>query len=59
MEGGQRHHALAALPLVRRPGTRADLDECGKSRPPPGFDTRTVLPVDIRYTDSAIPSSRY
>jgi len=25
----------------------------GKSRPPPGFDTRTVQPVVIRHTDCA------
>jgi hypothetical protein len=47
--GGQRH-APAALPPVR-PGThciegwvgpRAGLDGCGKSRPQPGFDPRTI-----------------
>jgi hypothetical protein len=57
--GGQ-HHALAALPpgktwypLYRRlgGGPRAGLDGCGKSRPPPGFDPRTVQPVASRYTD--------
>ena len=32
-------------------GLRAGLDGCGKSRPPPGFDPRTVQPVAIRYTD--------
>jgi len=26
-------------------GSRAGLDRCGKSRPPPGFDLRTVHPV--------------
>jgi len=26
-------------------GHRAGLDRCGKSRPPPGFDPRTVQPV--------------
>ena len=31
--GGQRHHAPAALPLVRKASTLADLDECGKTRP--------------------------
>ena len=36
----------------RRGGTRAGLDRCGKSRPPPpGFDPRTVQPVASRYTD--------
>ena len=32
-------------------GPRAGLDGCGKSRPPPGFDPRTVQPVVNRYTD--------
>ena len=27
------------------------LDRCGKSRPPPEFDLRTVQPVGSRYTD--------
>jgi len=36
-------------------GPRAGLDRCGKSRPPPGFDTRTVRPVASRYTDWATP----
>jgi hypothetical protein len=31
-------------------GLRAGLDGCGKSRPPPGFDPRTVQPVASRYT---------
>jgi hypothetical protein len=34
---------------------RASLDGCGKSRPPPEFDPRTVLPVASHYTDYAIP----
>ena len=43
-----------------RPGThytggwvspRAGLAGCGKSRPPPGSDPRTVQPVASRYTD--------
>jgi len=33
-------------------GPRAGLDRCGKSYPPPGFDTPTVQPVASRYTDS-------
>jgi hypothetical protein len=37
-------------------GPRAGLDRCGKSRPPPGFDPRTVQPVASRYTDLAIPA---
>jgi hypothetical protein len=32
-------------------GPRAGLDVCEKSRPPPGFDPRTVQPVASRYTD--------
>jgi len=32
-------------------GPRAGLDKCGKSRPPSGFDPRTVHPVASRYTD--------
>ena len=32
-------------------GPRAGLDVCRKSRPPPGFDPRTVQPVASRYTD--------
>ena len=34
-------------------GPTAGLDRCGKSRPPPGFDPRTVQPVASRYTDYA------
>jgi len=30
---------------------RAHLDGCGKSRPPPGFDPRTVQPVASRFHD--------
>jgi hypothetical protein len=52
-------HAPAALYRWERPGTyctgnwvgpRAGLDRCGKSRPPPGFDPRTVQPVASRFT---------
>ena len=32
-------------------GSRAGLDRCGKSRPPPGFDPRTVEPVASRHID--------
>jgi len=32
-------------------GPRAGLDGCGKSRPPSGFDPRTLQPVTSRYTD--------
>jgi hypothetical protein len=34
-------------------GPRGGLDRCGKSRPPPGFDPRTVHPVASRYADYA------
>jgi hypothetical protein len=30
---------------------RAGMEGCGKSRPPPEFDPRTVQPVTSRYTD--------
>ena len=33
---------------------RAGVDVCGKFRPPPEFDPRTVQPVASRYTDCAI-----
>ena len=58
---GQRQAPAALYPL-ERPGThctggwvgpRAGLDNCGKSRPPPGFDPRTVQSVASRYTDYA------
>jgi hypothetical protein len=53
---GQRH----SLPLYpqERPrthciegwvGPTAGLDGCGKSHPPPGFDSQTVKSVAIRY----------
>jgi len=56
---GDKRHAPAALPRERYcahciggwVGLRAGLDGCGKSRPPPGFDPRTVQPVASRYTD--------
>ena len=32
-------------------GPRAGLEGCGKSRPTPGSDPRTVQPVASRYTD--------
>ena len=38
-------------------GLRAGLDRCGKFRPPPVFDPRTVQRVASRYTDWAIPAS--
>jgi hypothetical protein len=36
-------------------GPRAGLEGCGKSRPPPGFDPRTMQPVASGCTDWAIP----
>jgi hypothetical protein len=32
-------------------GPKADLDGCGKSRPPPGIDPRTDQPVACCYTE--------
>ena len=61
---GQRH-VPAALPTGKKlgahckgglVGARAGLDRCGKFRPPPGFDHRTVQPVASRYTDWVIPA---
>ena len=44
-------------PLCRRlGGPQSGLDGCGKSRHPPGFDTRTIQPVASSYTDWAIPA---
>jgi hypothetical protein len=41
-------------PLYRRVGgPQGRSGKCGKSRPPPGFDLRTVQPVASRYTDWA------
>ena len=61
LEGGegQRHDPAAPYPR-ERPGThctggwvgiRAGLDRCGKSRPPPEIDPRTVQPVGSCCTD--------
>jgi hypothetical protein len=56
---------LRPLYPLERPGThctgdwvgpRSGLDGCEKSRPPLGFDPRTVQPVASRYTDCAIPA---
>ena len=67
MEGGWSTHAPAALPSGKRTGTqcigggvgpRAGLDGWGKSRPPLGFNPRTVQPVASRYTDYAILAHR-
>ena len=57
-----QRHAPAVLyppkdpvPIVQEAGWApwAGLDRCGKSRPLPGFDPRTVQPVASRYTDHA------
>ena len=43
-----------------RLGPRTGLDRCGKSRPLPGFDPRTVQPVASSYTDYATrPTLRF
>ena len=39
-------------------GPRAGLDRCGKSRPPPRFDPRTVHSVASRYTAYDIRPTR-
>ena len=58
MRVGGQLHAPAALPPGKRPGThfiggwvgpRTGVDGCGKSRPPPGFDPRTIQPVASRH----------
>ena len=36
---------------------RADTDWCGKSRPPPGFEPRTVQPV-ASHTDYTTPAPK-
>jgi hypothetical protein len=63
MRVGGQLHAPAALPPGKWPSTHciggwvgpnAGLDGCGKYRPPPGFDPRTVQLVASRYTDYAI-----
>ena len=55
---GDHRHAPAVLLSGERPGIhciggwvgpRPGLDGCGKSRRLPGFDSRTVQPVAIRY----------
>ena len=63
LEGGEGSASRPGRCLPReRPGThctggwvgpRAGLERCGKSRPPPAFDPRTVQPVASYYTDWA------
>jgi hypothetical protein len=61
-EGGERH-TPAAAPKRDRPGSHSTegwvgpktvLNGYGKSRPPPGFDPRTVQLVANRYNDYAV-----
>jgi len=40
------------VPIVQKAGWN-DLGRFGNSRPPPGFDTRTVQPIFSHYTDYA------
>ena len=64
--GGQ-HHTPAALPPgktqyplhKRLGGPQGRSGRVGKISPPPGFDPRTVQPVESRYTDWAIPAADY
>ena len=37
-------------------GLSTGLEWCGRSRPAPGFDPRTVQPVVGLYTDCAVPT---
>ena len=47
-------------PLYRRlGGPRAGMDRCEISRPPLGFDSRTVQPAASRYTDYATRPTIY
>ena len=60
MEVSGQRHAVVALLLGKRPGTRftgawvgprVRLGVCGKIRPIPGFDPRNVHPLASRYSD--------
>jgi hypothetical protein len=62
---GQRHAPAGIYPR-ERPGThctggwvgpRAGLDRCWKSRPPPGFDSRTVQPEPVAIS-TTLPGSQ-
>jgi hypothetical protein len=50
-------YRLGTLCIGGLVGFRAGLDWCGKSRPPPEFDPRSVQPVASRYT-CAIPTQQ-
>jgi len=57
--GDQRHAPAALSPPPERPSTHCTgawvgLDGFEKSRPPPGFDPRTVQPVASRCSDRNI-----
>jgi hypothetical protein len=62
--GDQRHSPAALTPRNKHGihftggwvGCGAGLDGSEKSRPPLGFDPRTVLPVETRCTDWAVPA---
>ena len=64
-EVGGQHHVPAALPpgrirsqlYGRLGGPRGREGRHGKTRPPPGFDSRTVKPVASRSTHYAIPAA--
>jgi len=43
-------------PVLIVGGPQGQSGQVRKISPPPGFDPRTVQPVAIRYTDSAIPA---
>ena len=60
LDGVSGQRRARAVLSSERPGThfiggwvgpRTGLDGCGKSRPPPGFDPRTVQFIANRYTD--------
>jgi len=62
--GGQGH-APTALPPEKRASTHftggwvvpnVSLDGCGKYRPAPAFDPRTMQPVAGRYTEYYVPA---
>ena len=67
MAVGDQDHVQAALPLGNKPdthftggwmGPKADLDGCGKCRPPPGFNPQTFQAVVTCNTDLVTPFLR-